>query len=78
VPRDTGDSLLFGANYDVAIDAGIISFDDNKALLCRPLVNLTELLRAGINTSARLRTPRKETLPYLDFHHRNLVRSAPA
>jgi putative restriction endonuclease len=75
---DTYNGLLLAANYDAAFDAGIISFDDSGALLCKPLVDPTELLRAGIDTTGRLRIMREEMLPYLDFHRRNLANLAPA
>lgn len=69
---DMLNGFMLGPAYDAAFDAGLISFDDNGAIIVSPKLPAGQLLAAGISITAKLSTPVDAHRGYL-AHHRESV-----
>jgi hypothetical protein len=68
---DSHNGLILSANIDALFDVGLISFDDDGAMLVSPSVSLAE--REQLQVPANLsRTPGKKLQGYLRFHREHV------
>lgn len=69
---DLFNGLMLGPAYDAAFDTGLISFEDSGAIMVSPKLPASQLLAAGISTTAKLSTLVDAHRGYL-AHHRESV-----
>ena len=69
---DVLNGFMLGPAYDAAFDAGLISFEDNGAIMVSPKLPASQLSAAGISTTAKLSTLVDAHRGYL-AHHRESV-----
>ena len=69
---DVLNGLMLGPAYDAAFDAGLISFGDDGTILISPLLPGTQLVVAGISSTALIPKLADQHRAYL-AHHRNNV-----
>lgn len=62
--------LLSAASIDRLFDQGLIGFDDDGFLLCKPSIVSAELEKVGLTTSSSLRSVPPQTRPYLAEHRK--------
>jgi predicted restriction endonuclease len=65
---DPYNGFPFVAHVDKLFDSGLISFDNEGAMLVSKEIELTELTRIGLSHTDRLRTLDARHLPYLKAH----------
>lgn len=65
---DKFNGLLLGVGYDAAFDSKLISFDDKGNILVAKDVRKADLIAAGINPDAHLRSIESKHLIYLHEH----------
>jgi hypothetical protein len=71
---DKFNGLLLTPNLDQAFDAGLISFDDEGAMLVSPLLDEGAAQALGIAQGTRLQKLDSRHQPYLSWHRENLFR----
>lgn len=71
---DRFNGLLLTPNLDLALDRGLITFDDDGAIRVSNEVAMRDRRALGIEPAMRLRSVRAESLPYLQHHRKNIFR----
>ena len=66
--------LLFGASYDAAFDAGLISFDSDGKIIISDRLPTGQLDAAGIKTDAVLKSLDDKHRGYLSHHRESVFR----
>lgn len=69
---DVLNGFILGPAYDAAFDAGLISFEDNGAIVVSPKLPANQLLAAGISNTAKLLTLVEVHKSYLAHHRANV------
>lgn len=71
---DPFNGLLLAAHLDAAFDVGLISFNDDGALLISSQLSEADRSRLGIGAAMRLRQVAALHQPYLAYHRSNIFR----
>ncbi|CAN7548553.1 HNH endonuclease [Pararhizobium sp. LjRoot238] len=69
---DVLNGFMLGPAYDAAFDAGLISFEDNGAIVVSPKLPANQLLAAGISNTAKLSPLVEAHKSYLAHHRANV------
>lgn len=71
---DPLNGLLLVASLDALFDAGLISFEDNGAIIISPRLLQDACPALGVTTTMRLRKPNSAHDPYLAFHREHVYK----
>jgi hypothetical protein len=72
---DKFNGLLLAPNLDQAFDAGLVTFDDDGALLISPLLDTDAAEALGIVAGAKLKMLEEAHREYLAWHRENLFKA---